>query len=278
MEKFDSKMHFLRKLDNKEIGLIKRGWGQNMVMKLRVKSMIDHFASPSVLKKSINLWRQSQKFLRAKISKIGSNEYILEYTNDNNHFDNVKLLRAVETNSQRSDRERVSQLLFDYIVSNEIDPDKDDSSPLWYLYVFELDCKVYDLIAIFHHSITQGKTGYLNLCELLKTIEKVHKNEPVDLKEGDVFPGCESLFDFALSSNSSMVSAMSTPVVKVPSFVNPQNAKANSINSFKSVDFESEIEYVDSGKRFEATIDDLVRISRLNFIKYEEFVLGIILI
>ena len=259
----------LRKLDSKEVNLIKRGWGQNMVMKLRVKSEINLFdkANLDVVKKSIKIWMKSQVFLRSKISKT-NDEYFFEYSNDDIDCSNLKLLRA--TNNRIADREMISRLLFDYILSNEIDPDKESNCLLWKLYIFEIDCNVYDFIAIFHHSITQGKTGFLNLCELLRTIDHVHKNEPIDLKEGAVFPGCASLFDFALGYNSSV----NTPVCKVPSFVDPKKAKENSLNILKGVDFESDISYVDSGTRFEASLDDLVRISRVNFIKYEELNLG----
>lgn len=259
----------LRKLDSKEVNLIKRGWGQNMVMKLRIKSEINLFdkANLEVVKKSIKIWIKSQVFLRSKISKT-NDEYFFEYSNDDFDCSNLKLLRA--TNNRIADREMISRLLFDYILSNEIDPDKESNCLLWKLYIFEIDCNVYDFIAIFHHSITQGKTGFLNLCELLRTIDHVHKNEPIDLKEGLVFPGCASLFDFALGYNSSV----STPVCKVPSFVNPEKAKENSLNSLRASDFESEIFNVDSGLRFEASLDDLVQISRVNFIKYEELNLG----
>lgn len=264
----------LRKLDSKEVNLIKRGWGQNMVMKLRIKSEIDLFdkANLDVVKKSIKIWMKSQVFLRSKISKTPStnDEYFFEYSNDDFDCSNLKLLRA--TDNRLGDREMISRLLFDYILSNEIDPDKESNCLLWKLYIFEIDCNVYDFIAIFHHSITQGKTGFLNLCELLRTIDYVHKNEPIDLKEGSVFPGCASasLFDFALGYNSSV----STPVCKVPSFVDPKKAKENSLNSLIVSDFESEIFYVDSGLRFETSLDDLFQISRVNFIKYEELNLG----
>lgn len=259
----------LRKLDSKEVNLIKRGWGQNMVMKLRIKSEIDLFdkSNLDVVKKSIKIWMKSQVFLRSKISKT-NDEYFFEYSNDDFDCSNLKLLRA--TNNRKDDGEMISRLLFDYILSNEIDPDKESNCLLWKLYIFEIDCNVYDFIAIFHHSITQGKTGFLNLCELLRTIDHVHKNEPIDLKEGSVFPGCASLFDFALGYNSSV----STPVCKVPSFVDPKNAKEKSLNSLIVSDFESDIFYVDSGLRFEESLDDLVRISQVNFIKYEELNLG----
>lgn len=279
--RFLTKM-ILRKLDDREVGLIERGWGQNMFLKIRVRSQTSWFDKQNLgfLKNAIFLWMQSHKLLCSRIIRNDKNEYFFEYSDPIGYkWQNVEFLGfSYDKNSTScSDiSEYVSKLLCEQILSDQIDPKTNSDCLLWKFYIFELDANgyVYDIISLFHHTITQGKTGFLNLCQLLRIFESLHKNERVEVSTDDViFEGYDKLFGFAKIFESTPADVR--PVI-CPSFVNSDRAFAScsNISPPKELnDPKTQIIRVETRELFKS-IANLIDNSRLNFIKYQTYSLG----
>ena len=261
---------FIRKLDFKETGLVKRGWDQNVIVKYLFKSKVDLFEPTNLylMKSSILNVMQSEEFMRSRIIKCGDSEYFYQrFELDNYNFANVKFLRlksSIENSMATIDF--VAKLLSDYLAVNEINPDKKDGIPLWRFLIFEADqnLKLYYFIAQYYHSLIQGQSSSKNIYKILKTFEKLHQNETVGFKESKIFPGCEHLFDIKRYYNSSVA----LDPVKWPSFINPERAKAESINLFNQsipgdIDHGSEIVCVDTISRFKS-MSKLIEYARKN--------------
>lgn len=264
----------LRKLDKKEVGIIKRGFDQNMTIRVRLRSQIDLFEPNNleILKRSILYWKRMQKLLSSRIEKVNDSEYYFDYLDDSKqwyNFENVKLLR-LSTNQANKDNEyeSLSDLIFEHCILNEINPDKYSNQLLWYLYIFEMKDQVYDIAINYHHTIGQGKSSYLNILHLLQLVEKLHKNETILFKGFDVFKGCMNLFDI---KEESLVK-VDLPTLKNPSFLDPYRAKRTQLEhqTSKNLNPDCEIIYADTKNRFES-VGNLLELSRINHIKYKTF-------
>ena len=268
---------FIRKLDFKETGLVKRGWDQNVIVKYLFKSKVDLFepTNLNLMKSSILNVMQSEEFMRSRIIKCCDSEYFYQrFGLDNYNFENVKFLRLKSSiENPMATIDFVAKLLSDYLAVNEINPDKKDGIPMWRFLIFEADqnLKLYYLIAQYHHCLIQGQTSSKNIYKILKTFEKLHQNETVEFKESKIFPGCEHLFDIKKYYDSS-------DPVKWPSFINPERAKAESINLFnqsipRDIDHGSEIFCVDKNSRFKS-MSKLIEYARKNHTRELEWFLG----
>ena len=271
-------LNVLRKLDFKEVGIIKRGWDQNSLIQLQIKSKVDLFDGQnlSLLKQSILQLMQHQVFLRSQIVKTGeqNNEYSFVRTDLSNYtFENVKFLRFNNNKPLSIDAMKsVSDLLMEYFAANEINPDVNENQLLWKLYVLEI-CRrehIYDFKIILHHSITQAMSTILNFFKLLEIFHTLHQNKhtQIELKEEPIFQGCEAIFNIVEKYEA----ASALEPTKRPSFIDPNRARAESISrqlpaALATVDPKSELICVNSNTRFE-TIGNLIQMSPQNHVKF----------
>lgn len=262
----------LRKLDGKEMALLKRGWGDNMFVKLQIRSKVNLFEKHNlpIFKLAIKEWMKSEKFLCSKITKNNENDYFYEYHDQIDYnFENVEFLCT-----NKSTR-LVSKLLTNDMISQRFDLNKNQDTLLWKYYFLEVDPKenVYDIIALFHQTISQGKAGFLSICKLLKIFEYLHKKDqlPLDYNKPDVFPGCDKLFEFAKTYDTTP----NVDPVKRPSFIDPHRARTKSLSesNFSDLDPNTTLVRVQTNKIFKS-IPDLIETSRLNHIKLSKFGLG----
>lgn len=267
----------IRELDFKEVNLMKRGWDQNICLRLRVKSKTELFepANLELLKKAILKTMESETFLSARIVKTGEFKYHYERWDMSKYaFENVKFLRLSRRSSAPQDIEVMSNLITDYNLAHEINPDKDDNVLLWRLYFFEVDRDqhVYDMIGHFHHSVTQGITTMLVMGKFLSVFQMLHMNMSFELEKNDMFPGCDNMFEFK------RIFERTQPLepIKRPSFIDPERARASSLKQtphLKDIGLDDEVVCVDTNSRFES-VSNLAEISRHNFIKYKVWTIG----
>lgn len=187
----------VRKLDIKEVGLIKRSWDQNVIARYTIHCKVDIFESENLklMKKAILKVMQSEEYLSACIVKTGDKDYFYERIDfDKYNFENVKFLRLKNFIESSDEIKRViSDLLFDDCFSKEINPDKQDKKLLWKWFIFEIDKtqNYYSIIAQFHHSAVQGKVVLMKISKIMKTFEMLHKNQIFELKYEAIFPNTE---------------------------------------------------------------------------------------
>lgn len=265
----------LRKLDGKEMALLRRGWGDNMFVKLQIRSKVNLFEKEnlSTFQLAIKEWMKSEKFLCSKITKHNDNDYFYEYHDQIDYnFENVEFLRIKTSNKST---QLVSKLLTNDMISQRFDLNKKQDTLLWKYYFLEVDPKdnVYDIIALFHQAISQGKAGFLSICKLLKIFEYLHKKEqfPLDYNKTNLFPGCDKLFEFAKTYDTTP----NVDPVKRPSFIDPHRARTKSLSEshFIELDPNATLVRVQTNEIFKS-IPDLIENSRLNHIKLSKFCLG----
>lgn len=270
----------LRKLDRKEVSLIKRGVGQNSIVILRIQCAMELFSEENIemFKQAILMWKRTHKFLSSRIVKTNQFDYYFEYIDDEDEsymFENVRFLRLENhKNVSRHVYKTVSDFLFEHCLSDEINPDKNAERLLWNMYLFEFDRenRVYDMIVNHHHTISQGFSTVNSLFTLLRIFESIYKNEFIELNENVVFPGCENLFAFKKPLNGEL--GVKTYRLKVPSFINRQRAKAASLSQKppEYLDMHSSIMNVETSEIFE-TMERLFDVSRMNHVKFKVFYL-----
>lgn len=247
----------IRKLDIKEVGLIKRGWDQNNVGCLPLSSKFDLFEKENLimLKTAILKVMKSEELMRSRIVKKSNSEYFYETLNlAKYNFENVKFLRVNDIHNKPSieSNELVSNFIFDHMVINEINPDNDDSIPIWRMYFFEVDRqqKLYRILAQFHHAAVQGAQVNLIVQSIFKKFEMIRENQPFELKDSRIFPGCEKL----LNLREKYDSLAAREPVKRPSFINPEQARTNQLSKPIPTCFGSsaEVVCVDKNTHFES--------------------------
>lgn len=224
--------NFIRKLDIKEIGLIKRGWSHNMFLSFSLKSKVDLFESENLraLRTAILKIAQSEEIMRLRIVKVNDNEYFYERIDLEKHnFENVKFLRVSEIyKATVEENQLVSNFLFDHMAINQINPDEDDTVPVWRLYFFEIDRPrmLYRVFAQFHHAVVQGEQTSRIVFKIMNTLQMILEKKPIQLKESKLFPGCDEVFNLGEKYHS----IPELDPVKRPSFINPDRARKYALN------------------------------------------------
>lgn len=268
----------IRKLDIKEVGLIKRGWDQNNIGCLPLSSKFDLFEKDnlSILKTAILKVMKSEELMRSRIVKKSNSEYFYETLDlAKYNFENVKFLRVNDIHNKPSieSNQLVTNFIFDHMAINEINPDNDDSILIWRMYFFEVDLqkKLYRILSQFHHAAIQGAQVNLIIQRILKTFEMIHKKQPFELKESRIFPGCENL----LNLKEKYDSLPAREPVKRPSFINPEQARANQLSKPIPTFFgpNAQVVCVDTNTRFES-IANLIQSSRHNHTRQKVWCLG----
>lgn len=268
---------FIRKLDIKEINQIKRGLGKNVILRVTFQSRVPLFdrTNLNMLKESISKVMQSEEFMRCHIVKTGESDYFYERV-DHEKYDyaNVKFLRYMRTKKAEQPKistetnRKISDLIFDYMATNEIDPDIKDRTLLWKFYFIEIDRQayIYDIIAQYHHVMVQGPVATMIIFKLLLSFQKLHKSEPVELGENNMYVGCEESFEFSKNYDS----LPTIEPIRRPSFVDPKRAKTISMSQPAPIGLEmsDDVICVDSSLRFES-VTNLVDASRACHVKYK---------
>lgn len=269
--------NFIRKLDIKEVGLIKRGWPLNMLLSISLNSKVDIFESENLrlLRLAILKVAQSEEIMRLRIVKINENEYFYERIDlEKYNFENVKFLRVSEIyKTTVEENQQVSNFLFDHMAFYHINPDEDDTIPVWRLYFFEVDRpqKLYRVFAQFHHAVVQGNKTSRIVFKIMRTYQMILEKKPVQLMESKLFPGCEKMFNLAEKYHS----IPELDPVKRPLFINPNQARKNALSKPipKGFDPNAEVVCVDTNKRFES-IENLIQSSRKNHTREKIWILS----
>lgn len=262
------KESFIRNLDIKEIGFIRSGYDQNIVTCLPLRSKIDLFEENnlSLLKAAILRVIESEEFMRSRIVKKNDNEYFYERLDFAKYnFDNIKFLRINQTQKiSNESKHLVSVFLLDHMAINEINPNKDDSIMIWRMYFLELDRveKLYHVLAQFHHVMVQSAQMNMIVFKIIQILEMLLENKPFEMKESKIFPGCEKL----LNIREIYEMAPLLEPVKRPSFIDPDQAKANALSKPipTGIDSNAELVCVDTNNTRFASFDQLIKSSRLN--------------
>lgn len=271
--------NFIRKLDRREVGVLKGPTGRSMMAKYRIRSRFDLFSETNInhFKTAIVLLKQRQKLLRTRIKKLGEDDYYYIYDPDGvESLKNVKFLSVGKTSNLELVNESVANLLLEhFLLNDEIhvpESVNENSELLWKLYVFERDRVnyLYDIFIYYNHVISQAQSVWFNIYMLLYTLESILTNKKVDSYEYEAFPGCESMF-----SDFQQIFGEEYPCVKIPGFIDPNRAMSSSSRTKPLPDYldpNLDVFDITSGEtRSFLSIRELLESSRRNHMKFKRF-------
>ena len=270
--------NFIRKLDRREVGVLKGPTGRSMMAKYRIRSRFDLFSETNInhFKTAIVLLKQRQKLLRTRIKKLGEDDYCYIYDPDGvESLKNVKFL-SVGKNKLDIVNESVANLLMEhFLLNDEIhvpESVNENSELLWKLYVFERDrCNyLYDIYIYYNHVISQAQSVRFNIYLLLYILESILRGKKVNIDEYEAFPGCESMF-----SDFQQIFGEEYPCVKIPGFIDPDRAMSSSLRTKPLPDYldpNLDVFDITSGEtRSFLSIRELLESSRRNHMKFKSF-------
>lgn len=270
--------NFIRKLDRREVGVLKGPTGRSMMAKYRIRSRFDLFSETNIshFKTAIVLLKQRQKLLRTRIKKLGEDDYCYIYDPDGvESLKNVKFLSVGKSDLDIVNESVANLLMEHFLLNDEIhvpESVNENSELLWKLYVFERDRVnyLYDIFIYYNHVISQAQSVRFNIYLLLYILESILRNKKINIDEYEAFPGCESMF-----SDFQQIFGEEYPCVKIPGFIDPNRAMSSSLRTKPLPDYldpNLDVFEITSGEnRSFLSIRELVESSRRNHMKFKRF-------
>lgn len=266
----DSSFEILRKLTPREVKKNVFRRASNILRVAQIRTRFDLYSNLDHVHEAILSWKRMQKFLSAQVKKLNDEYFFVidKKSLDCQVLENVYFLKLVENDSNKTNSSNVVQkLLEEKFLNDPIDFDKPHDF-LWKIAFLEIDSEkkqndggdyVYEFILVIHHSISSGVNANENMVMILELIEKTIRSEKIELKEFELYPGTENVFEKEINSASKRVNV---PKVPRPTFIEPEKAKASALEARPKAD-QVYFELVDvRSNRVFATSSELIEMSK----------------
>jgi len=240
----------------------------------RVRTEIDYFSNFNLLRKAIEDWKSLNPFLRCKVQKlpVDNGKELANYfvSADDKNLSNVKFLTARYDNLSSLSNEKHDEIM-KLLVEKDINYDYDYSKHLlWKLKFYKLENKLYDILFTVNHAISEDRCNINLVLKLLDIIDKMHKNEYVKEKEYQLLPAMYGSYVFKPPSSEIRRDQV---ISERPSFVKPELAKQESLNSFSTKFTEQDIKNIKlvdvQTNKIYSSLPNLLEISKRNYSKFE---------